>query len=124
MKRRSLYWIPFLLVSFLGTGLARADRASAAIEAPQSVQKGSEVTILVTVTHSANSALHYTEWLKVTVNKKEAARWDFTSGNRPEAAVFTREVKLKASDDMDVTAEANCNIHGSKGPATVKILAK
>ena len=124
MKRIHLYGLSFLLVSVLGAGLALANKSSAAIEAPQTASKGSDVTIRVTVTHSANTALHYTEWVKVMVNKKEVARWDFTSSNRPEAAVFTREVKMKASEDLEVVAEASCNNHGSKGPATVTISVK
>ena len=121
MERIHLCGLSILLVSLLGSGLALADKSSAAIEAPQTASKGSDVTIRVTVTHSANTALHYTEWLKVMVNKKEVARWDFTSNNRPEAAVFTRELKVKASEDLEVVTEASCNNHGSKGPATAKI---
>jgi desulfoferrodoxin (superoxide reductase-like protein) len=60
----------------------------------------------------------------VTVNQKEIARWDFTSGQRPEAEIFTKEITIKAMEDMEVTAEANCNIHGSTGPTTVKISIK
>ncbi len=52
----------------------------------QALPKGSEVTLKVTVTHSANSATHYTEWVKVTANGKEIARWNFTSGQRPEGS--------------------------------------
>ena len=124
MKRMSLCLVLALLVSLLEVGLALANKSSSAIEAPQTASKGSDITIRVTVTHSANTALHYTEWLKVMVNKKEVARWDFTSSNRPEAAVFTREVKVKVSEDLEVVAEASCNNHGSNGPATVKISAK
>jgi desulfoferrodoxin (superoxide reductase-like protein) len=124
MKRMIPCVVLVLSIFMLGYGLAVANKSSAAIEAPQAASKGSDVTIRVTVTHSANTALHYTEWLKVTVNKKEVARWDFTSGNRPEAAEFTREVKVKASEDLEVVAEASCNNHGSKGPATVKISVK
>ena len=124
MKRISLCLVLALLVSLLSAGLALADKASTAIEAPPTPSKGSDITFRITVTHSANTALHYTEWVKVTVNKKEVARWDFTSSNRPEAAVFTREIKVKATEDMEVAAEASCNVHGSKGPATAKISVK
>lgn len=98
-----------------------ANKSSATIDAPASIPKGSEVTIRVTVTHKGNSFLHYTNWLRVIVNQKEFARWDFSSGQRPEAEVFTREVKLNAIEPLEVTAEANCNLHGSTGPTTVKI---
>lgn len=121
MKRREfLLSIPFFFLT-LRTGIAFANKSSTSIEAPQSVQKGSEVLLRITVTHKGNSFLHYTNWLRVDVNQKEVARWEFTSGNRPEAEVFMREVKLTALDDMVVSAEANCNLHGSTGPSTVKI---
>ena len=121
MKRRVTVGLLSALVFCLSVGIATANQSSVAIEALQSVQKGVELTIRVTVTHSANSFLHYTEWLKVTVNQKEVARWDYTSSNRPEAAVFTKEISLKAVENMEITAEASCNIHGSEGPDTVKI---
>jgi hypothetical protein len=49
---------------------ALANKAATSIEGPTSVAKGTEVTLRVTVTHNANSASHYTEWLKVTANRK------------------------------------------------------
>jgi len=124
MRRRDfLLSIPFFFLA-LRTGVAFANKSSTSIEAPQTATKGSEITIRVTVTHKGNSFIHYTNWLRVTVNQKEIARWDFTSGQRPEAEVFTREVKTTALEDLEVTAEANCNIHGSMGPATAKISVK
>jgi len=124
MRRRDfLLSIPFFFLA-LRTGVAFANKSSTSIEAPQTVQKGSEVMIRVTVTHKGNSFIHYTNWLRVTVNQKEIARWDFTSGQRPEAQIFTKEITIKAMEDMEVTAEANCNIHGSTGPTTVKISIK
>jgi desulfoferrodoxin (superoxide reductase-like protein) len=124
MKRMVMVGVSSALVFCLSLGVATANQSSVAIEAPQSVQKGEELTIRVTVTHSANTSLHYTEWLKVTVNQKEVARWDYTGNNRPEAAVFTKEIKLKATENMEITAQASCNIHGSKGPGMVKVTVK
>jgi desulfoferrodoxin (superoxide reductase-like protein) len=124
MKRREfLLSVPFFLLT-LQTGVAFANKSSTSIEAPQSVPKGSEVILRVTVTHRGNNFLHYTNWLRVVVNQKEIARWDFSWGQRPEAEVFTREIKLAALEDLEVTAEANCNLHGSTGPTTVKISIK
>ena len=37
-------------------------------------------------------------------------------GNRPEAAIFTKEVKLTVNEPLEIVAEANCNLHGSAGP--------
>jgi len=78
----------------------------------------------ITATHNANTASHHTEWLKVTANKKEVARWDYTKENRPEGAVFTKEIKIKVTENTEIVAEASCNNHGSKGPAKHKIMVK
>ena len=114
MRKLALAVVCFSLVLSFDAGLAFAGKAQASIDAPQTAQKGSEVTIKVTATHNANSALHYTQWLKITVNQKEVARWEFSSGKRPEGEVFTREVKLKAVENMDVAVEASCNMHGQR----------
>ena len=124
MKRMATVVVLSVLVLCVSAGMATANQSSVAMEAPQTVQKGAELTIRVTVTHSANTSLHYTEWLKLTVNQKEVARWDYTSNTRPEAAVFTKEITLKAEENMEITAQASCNNHGSKGPGTVKVTVR
>ena len=103
---------------------AWANKAETKIEAPESADKGSEITIKVTVTHSANSAFHYTEWLWVHVNGKEIAKWEYSSGNRPEGATFTKEIKFKADGDLEIKGKASCNMHGSANEAVVKVTAK
>jgi len=65
---------------------AWANKSETKIEAPETAAKGSEITVKLTVTHNANSAIHYTEWLYVQVNGKEVARWDFGS-KKPEDAL-------------------------------------
>jgi desulfoferrodoxin (superoxide reductase-like protein) len=124
MRSIGLFWIVPLLAIGVFHGMALADKSAAAVEGPASAAKGSEVTLKITVTHSANSAAHYTEWVKVTANGKEIARWNFTSSQRPETAVFTKEVKVTALDTMEIKTEAHCNVHGSKGPSTFKISVK
>jgi len=121
MRRRDLLVAVPLFFLALRTGVAFANKSAASIEAPQTVPKGSEATIRVTVTHRGNSFTHYTKGLQVTANKKEIARWDFTSDRRPEDEVFTREVKITVLEDLEVAAEAHCSVHGSAGPANVKI---
>jgi desulfoferrodoxin (superoxide reductase-like protein) len=101
-----------------------ANKSTTSIEVPESIPKGSEITIRVTVTHNANNFMHYTKWLQIMVNGKEIARWDYTMGNRPEGATFTKEIKYKVEGDIEIKAEASCNLHGSAGPATVKVSAK
>jgi len=111
--------VSFILIM---QGVALANKSSVAIEAPRVAQKGSEIVVRITVTHKGNSALHYTNWLRVVINKKEVARWDFDSTQRPESEIFTRELKVKVMEDLEITAEANCILHGSAGPTTIKIL--
>jgi desulfoferrodoxin (superoxide reductase-like protein) len=113
-----------LVVLFLQFSPAFANKAAVTIEGPTSVAKGTEVTLRVIVTHNANSPSHYTEWAKVVANKKEIARWDYTKDKRPEAAEFIKEIKIKVMEDTEIIAEASCNNHGSKGPATHKITVK
>jgi len=122
-RREFLLSMPFFFFT-LQAGVALANKSSTSIEAPQAVPKGSEAVIRVTVTHKGNSFLHYTKSLQVTANKKEIARWDFSASERPESENFTREVKLTVLEDTEITAEAHCNIHGSTGPATVKIAVR
>ncbi len=120
--------IVFVIVSVcvwfcLTAGTVSANKSSVSIEGPRSADEGSEVTLRLTVTHNTNTLFHYTKQLKVQVNGKPLTEWDFTSGNRPEDAVFTKEVKIRITGNTEVVAEAFCNVHGSAGPAKVVIVA-
>jgi desulfoferrodoxin (superoxide reductase-like protein) len=103
---------------------AWANQSETKIEAPESADKGSEITIKVTVIHSANNYFHYTEWLWVQVNGKEIAKWEYSSGNRPEGTTFTKEIKFKVDGDLDIKSKASCIIHGSANTAAAKVTAK
>ena len=124
MKKGMLLGIVMLAILLFQVNVALANKSEASIEAPANAAKGSEMTLRITATHNANTASHYTEWLKVMANKKEVARWDFTRENRPEGAVFTKEIKIKVTEDTEIVAESSCNNHGSKGPAKHKIVVK
>jgi desulfoferrodoxin (superoxide reductase-like protein) len=124
MKKVILLGILVLGISLFQVGVALANKSEASIEGPIDAAKGSEVTLRITVTHNANTASHYTEWLKVAVNKKEIARWDYNKENRPDGAVFTKEIRIKVMENTEIVAEASCNNHGSKGPAKHKIIVK
>jgi desulfoferrodoxin (superoxide reductase-like protein) len=105
-------------------GTAWANKAETKIEVPESAAKGSEITIKMTVAHSSNSFLHYTEWLWVQVNGKEVARWNYSTGNLPEGATFTKEVRYKVEGPLEIKAKANCNLHGSAGEASARVAIK
>jgi len=124
MKMRYFKIILLVILISLSGGIVFANKSSTSIEDPPIVQRGSEIVIKIQVNHKGNNFLHYTNWLRVLVNQKEVARWEFTSSQRPEGEVFSREIKIKAIEDLEVTAEANCNIHGSAGPSTIKISVK
>ncbi|MDI6844946.1 MAG: desulfoferrodoxin family protein [Candidatus Saccharicenans sp.] len=109
-----------LLLCFLALPLL-ANKSAVKVEAPAAVKAGEEATIVIHVSHRGNSSLHYTNRLVVMANGKEIARWNFTSGNRPENEIFSREVKLKIEEETEIIAEATCNLHGSAGPASAKI---
>ena len=119
-----LFGVSVLMILMFQVGIVSANKSEASIEGPIDAAKGSEVTLRITVTHNANTASHHTEWLKVTANKKEVARWDYTKENRPEGAVFTKEIKINVTEDTEIVAESSCNNHGSKGPAKHKIKVK
>jgi desulfoferrodoxin (superoxide reductase-like protein) len=124
MKRFFLVVGCFLFLFCLNSTPVFANKASVTLEGPASAVKGSEVTIKITVTHSANSFLHYTKWLKVQANGQQVQQWDYTAGNRPDGETFTKEVKIKVLENTEVVAEASCNIHGSAGPAKLMIQVK
>ena len=112
------------LMSFLSIDSAFADKSSVSIEAPVNAVKGSEIIIKVTATHNANNFLHYTTWLYIIINGQEIARWDYTWRKRPEGKMFTKEIKYTVNDPIEIKAEASCNLHGSKGPATSNVSVK
>jgi desulfoferrodoxin (superoxide reductase-like protein) len=123
MTRRSVL-LSFVLsiLILLCTSNAFANQSTVSIQAPTSAAKGSEITIRVTVTHNANNFLHYTEWVSGMVNNQEVARWNYTGGKRPDGEVFTKEVQYTLNGDAEIRAEAGCNLHGSAGPATARVL--
>ncbi len=124
MRTLGLAIISCLLI-LLGTArLAFADKSAVSISAPAAAAKGEEVIVKITVTHSANSSLHYTQWLKVWANGKELASFIYSGSQLPEGATFAKELKTRITEDTEIKAEASCNIHGSKGPQTVKIIAR
>jgi len=124
-KRRAGIMVAVMaLVIGLSAGVSLADKSAVTIEAPDQAAKGTEVVVKLHVTHSANSFFHYTSWVQVKVNGKDTALWEYSMGNRPEGAIFTKEVKLMVNEPLEIVAEANCNMHGSAGPAKKKITLK
>jgi len=114
----------FIFISCISSGAAFANQSSVSLEAPNSVERGTEITIKVNVTHHGNNFLHYTKWVYIMINGEEIARWNYSNFRRPEAKNFTREIKYIVTDDVIIQAEASCNIHGSKNRAIKKVFIK
>jgi desulfoferrodoxin (superoxide reductase-like protein) len=119
-----VFFISLLMILSLSAGMVWAGKTSVTLNAPAEVPQGSEITIMITVTHSANSYFHYTEWVRVIINNQEMARWNYSASKRPEAAIFTKEIKYTVNTPVEIKAEGSCNIHGSQGPAFLKVSLK
>ena len=122
--KASKYFFLLILVCFLlafpAPGLA--NKSSVKIEAPSTAEQGSEIIIKIHVTHKGNNFIHYTNWVKIKINDRAIQNWNFSAFSRPEGETFTREVKTKMTEQLTITAEANCNLHGSEGAATAHVL--
>jgi desulfoferrodoxin (superoxide reductase-like protein) len=105
-------------------GTVHADKSSTVLETVDQAAKGTEITIKVHVTHSSNSFLHHTNRLRVKINGEEIKSWEYSMNHLPPGAKFTKEIRLLINEPAEVEAEANCNLHGSKGPAVRKILLR
>lgn len=126
MKSRKtiLFLIQFLWVVLLWANAAFANKASVSIEAPAEVTKGSEITIRLTVDHSADSLFHHVEWIQLIVNNNQIGNWRYSALDLPRAATFTKEIKYTVNENTEIRAEASCNLHGSAGPGFFKIVIK
>ena len=109
-------------IILLAAGPAQANKSSVALEQLSHATEDGKAVLKCTVTHSGNNFLHHTEWLRVSANGKEIARFEFSWRNKPESAAFIREVPVDAAAPVLVEAEASCNLHGSKGPAQITIM--
>jgi len=113
-----------LLAALLIPGMALANKGSVTIEAPDAAKKGEEVTVNLNVGHCCVNKMHYVNWVYLQANGKEVKRWTYTAKELPPSPKFSLEYKYKLTGDTDLKAEANCNLHGSSGPASAKIKAK
>jgi desulfoferrodoxin (superoxide reductase-like protein) len=121
--RKSVPALGILFVLTCASG-AWANKPTVAIVAPAVVEAGTEVTILLNVSHKGNSALHHTDRVVVWADGVEFARWEFKNGQRPESADFTRKAMIKVAKSVEISAQGHCNIHGSPDPTVFRIAVK
>ncbi len=100
---------------------AAADQTRVRIEAPASAPAGTDITIRVNASHDGNNFFHYTNWVWLKAGDTEIGRWTFSAQARPEKENFIREVQYTLTGPTVFTAQGNCNLHGSAGPAQVKV---
>ena len=106
---------------FLGAGSALANKAAVRLEAPANAKQGEKITITLFVTHSANNFFHHTKLVNLIINGQEAARWEFSGTNLPEAAEFRRTFEYVLTGPITLESAAFCNIHGSANTATATV---
>lgn len=100
---------------------AMANKSSVRIVAPESAAVGDEITIELHVSHRGNNFFHYTEWVYLEIDGQEVQRWTHSARNRPESEDFMVTYQHTLSAPIDIKAQANCNIHGSEGPAHANV---
>jgi desulfoferrodoxin (superoxide reductase-like protein) len=98
-------------------GSAHANKSSVRIEAPTHAAMGATITITLHVSHHGNNFAHHTDWVYVKINSEEAKRWEFGMFSTPDNEDFTLTITHTMTGPIEITAEANCNIHGSAGIA-------
>jgi hypothetical protein len=89
----------------------------------EDVRPGEEITIELTISHNANSYIHYVEWVEVLIYDLESIRWGYNGANLPPGPTFTKEYKYKVPDlnRIRIDAEASCVRHGSSGKVTLRV---
>ena len=120
MKKNWIVFFTLLCFAFVN---AMANKTSTEVKAPAEVKKGTEVTIVINVTHSANSKSHHTDWVVLRINGKEIKRWTYDKSNLPPDSVFKLEYTYVVSEDLTIETEGHCNMHGSKGVNKITVKA-
>jgi desulfoferrodoxin (superoxide reductase-like protein) len=100
---------------------ALADQTDVRIQAPATAAPDSLITVTVHVTHSGNNFFHFTDWVWLKANDTEIGRWEFRSDARPEDENFNRQVSYRVEGPVTLTAQGNCNVHGSAGMARAEV---
>ncbi|MBN1145089.1 MAG: hypothetical protein JXA72_11735 [Bacteroidales bacterium] len=120
MKRFALSVLALFCFSLAGL---LANKTSVEVKAPAEVKAGTEITIIITVTHKGNSKAHHTDWVSLKINGKEVQRWSYGKDSLPLTENFSIEYTYVANETLNIEAQGDCNLHGSAGvkTATVKV---
>lgn len=121
---KKIFFVGMVITFLLLVMPLMADKSSVIIDAPDEVEKGQVITIIIKVTHDGNNIMHHTNWVYVKANGEQIARWEYTWTNLPEQEVFEKKVTYAVNDSLTIEAEANCNIHGSEGLVRKEVQVK
>lgn len=102
-------------------GPALANKSAVRIVAPETAAAGEEITIELHVSHKGNNFFHYTEWVYIQINNEEVRRWTYGARNKPESEDFVVTLRHTLTEAIEIKAAANCNMHGSAGPAQARV---
>lgn len=124
-RHRFVLYILFVALALVLQGnTAFAGKSSVQIEVPESAAAGEVILIQLHVSHEGNNLFHYTDWVYVMINGSEVKRWTFSNFDKPESEHFTRTINHTMTGPIRITAEADCNIHGSTGVAEKNVAIK
>jgi len=114
MNKKHLILLYTLFVSLIFSN-AFANKSSVQVEVPEKAAMGEVILIRLLVSHEGNNFIHYTDWVYVAINGKEVKKWTFSNFDRPESENFILTIEHTMTGPVEITAEADCNIHGSAG---------
>jgi len=119
-----LYTVLLSQIFILQWDTALASTSSVQIEVPENAVMGEVILIRLHVSHEGNNFIHYTDWVYVAINGRELKKWTFSNFNKPESENFTRTIHYTVNGPVEISAEADCNIHGSAGIAKKNVVIK
>lgn len=110
----SLFMSVLFIAGFFWSPAAFADESAVRIEAPTKAAAGEEIVIVLHVSHNGNNFLHHTNLVELRINGEMVKKWEYGSFSKPEAEDFSVSFSYPAKQDLEIKAEAFCNLHGSK----------
>ena len=100
---------------------AAANETAVEIQAPAEAAAGEQITIVLNVSHEGNNFIHHTEWVELRINGKTVKRWEYSMFGKPPGENFSVSFPYTAGQDLELEAEASCNLHGSRNVAAQTI---
>ncbi len=125
--RRPAVWCLVVLLIFFFVRPVSANEPRVTIKIlSEEIKPGDEIIIELTISHSANSYIHFVDWVEILVNQMESSRWTYNPASIPPDQTFTKEYKYKVPDlnRIRIDAEASCIRHGSSGKVTLRVPIK